>query len=122
MKLPFDKTPYPRDPRSAPLEAQSPDGDYVYVQDQQGVVFVLPDGTHTHPKVLGGGAPAMYAGDLSIRNGEVVDMTNLSGTFQFDDEVGLKSVAQAIRTLGLDVAKDAVRFFPADGSPPVILE
>jgi hypothetical protein len=122
MKAPLDKTPYPRDPRSAPISASVPDGGYVYVQDASGTIVVLPDGPHLHPKVLGGGQPALYAGDLTVTNGKVADVTNLSGTFQFGDEVGLRAVAQQLRQQGLEVEAGAVRFFPPDGSPPVILE
>jgi hypothetical protein len=52
----------------------------------------------------------------------VVDLTNLSGTFQFDDEDGLREVASAVRAQGLMVEAGAVRFFPPDGSAPVVLE
>jgi hypothetical protein len=122
MKAPLDKTRHPQDPRSAPLASGVPDGLYVYVQDVQGIVYVLPDGPHIHPKVLGNAQPALYAGDLTIENGKVTDLTNLSGTFQFADETGLCSVAAQIRNQGLTVQVGAVRFFPADGSPPLILE
>jgi hypothetical protein len=122
LKAPLDKTPYPRDPRSRPIDASVPDGGYVYVQDGSGTIHILPDGPHLHPKVLGSGQPAAYAGDLTIRGGEVVDLTNLSGTFQFDDEAGLRAVAAELRRQGLVVQKGAVRFFPADGSRPVVLE
>jgi hypothetical protein len=110
------------DPRSQPIDATIPDGGYAYVRDLNGTVHVVPDGPHVHPKVLGGALPAMYAGDLTIRGGMVVDLTNLSGTFQFDDEDGLREVAAELRRVGLVVAKGAVRFFPPDGSRPVVLE
>jgi hypothetical protein len=122
MKAPLDSTRYPKDPRSVPLGPGLTDGLYVYVQDVQGVVHVLPDGPHMHPKVLGYAEPALYAGDLSVEDGNVNDLTNLSGTFQFDDEDGLRAVAAQIRQQGLTVETGAVRFFPADGSGPVILE
>jgi hypothetical protein len=122
MKWPLDKTPYPQDPRAVPLHANLADGGYVFVQDIQGTVFILPDGPHLHPKVLGGGQPALYAGDLTIENGKVLDVTNLSGTFQCDNEEGLKEVAEQIRRQGMTIEVGAVRFFPADGSLPVILE
>src|SRR5262249_29255931 len=122
MKAPLDKTRYPKDPRSVPIGAGIPDGLYVYVRDLQGVVHVVPDGPHMHPKVLGGAEPAMYAGDLTIEGGRVTDLTNLSGTFQFDDEAGLRAVAEQIRRQGVEVAQGAVRFFPPDGTGPVILE
>ncbi|SRR5579884_493432 len=122
MKAPLDTTPYPRDPRSTPIGPGIPDGGYVYVQDANGIVHVLPDGPHLHPKVLGGARPASYAGDLTIQGGKVWDLTNLSGTFQFDDEDGLRAVARQLRQQGLVVEPGAVRFFPPDGSRPVVLE
>lgn len=64
----------------------------------------------------------MYAGDMTIRRGRVVDVTNLSRTFQFDDEDGLREVALELRQRGLSLVAGAVRFFPADGSAPVVLE
>jgi len=122
LKYPLDATPYPVDTRSRPLDATVTDGGYVYVRDVNGTVHVLPDGPHRHPKVLGGGRPAVYAGDLTVRGGRVVDLTNLSGTFQFDDEDGLREVAAELRVRGLVVGLGAVRFFPSDGSAPVVLE
>jgi hypothetical protein len=122
LKYPADTTPYPQDPHSQPVVASLPDGGYVYVRDVNGTVYVLPDGPHLHPKVLGGGQPALYAGDMTVRGGRVVDVTNLSGTFQFDDEDGLREVAAELRRQGLSVESGAVRFFPADGSPVVVLE
>ena len=83
---------------------------------------MVPDGPHVHPTVLGGALPAWYAGDMTVRGGSVVDLTNLSGTFQFDDEGGLRDVATELRQQGLIVEAGAVRFFPTDGSPPIILE
>ncbi len=59
---------------------------------------------------------------MTIQGGKVVDLTNLSGTFQFDDEEGLREVAAELRRRGLVVEQGAVRFFPADGSRPVVLE
>lgn len=122
MKDPQDPTPYPQDPRSRPIDPRISDGGYVYVRDGAGTVWVLPDGPHMHPLVLGGGRPAMYAGDMTVRSGRVVDLTNLSGTFQFDDETGLRDVAAELRRQGVVVEHGAVRFFPADGSRPVVLE
>ena len=51
-----------------------------------------------------------------------MNRSNLSGTFQFDDEEGLRQVAEELRKQGLCVETGAVRFFPADGSRPVVLE
>jgi hypothetical protein len=122
MKWPLDKTAYPKDPRSVPINGGVSDGGYVYVQDTQGTVHGLPDGPHLHPKVLGGGQPALYPGDLTVQGGKVIDVTNLSGTFQFDDEEGLRAVAQQLRQQGLTVEVGAVRYFPPDGSRPRVLE
>jgi hypothetical protein len=122
LKTPLDTTPYPQDPGSKPIDVSIGDGGYVYVRDGNGVIFVLPDGPHLHPLVLGGARPAMYAGDLTIRGRKVVDLTNLSGTFQFDDEPGLKDVAAEIRRQGVAIETGAVRFFPLSGSLPVVLE
>lgn len=122
MKYPLDPTPFPVDSRSRPVDSRIADGGYVYVRDVVGAIHVLPDGPHLHPKVLGGGSPALYAGDMTVRGGRIVDVTNLSGTFQFDDKQGLKEVAEELRRQGLSVDRGAVRFFPADGSVTQILE
>ena len=122
MKSPQDNFPYPKDPRSQPLAPGLADGGYAYVHDINGIVIGVPDEPHVHPKILGGCLPALYAGDLTIDDGIIVDVTNLSGTFQFDDEAGLKTVAEQLRRQGFVVAPGAVRFFPLDGSRPVILE
>lgn len=120
-KSPLDAFPYERDSRSTALGADIDDGVYVYVQDVGGVIWVLPDGGHLHPKVLGNASPALYAGDLRIAKGRIADVTNLSGTFQFDEPQGLLAVAIALEVLGFIVEDGAVRFFPMDGSPPCIL-
>lgn len=121
MKGPIDSFPYPRDARSKPISTALPDGPYVYVRDWQGVIHVMRDGPNRHPRVLGGAEPAIYAGDLTIRNGEIEDVTNLSGTFQFDDSKGLLDVADMLIELGFRIEPMAVRLFPLDGSRPMIL-
>jgi hypothetical protein len=120
-KSPLDTTPYPRDSRSQALPSSLPDGSYIYVRDVRGIIYILPDGPHMHPHVLGAAAPATYAGDFTIEQRTVVDVTNLSGTFQFDDPDGLREVAAEMQRAGLTVASGAVRLFPSDGSPPVVL-
>jgi hypothetical protein len=122
MKSPLDTFPYPQDPRSQPLIPGLADGGYAYVQDTNGIIIGVPDEPHVHPKILGGCRPAMYAGDLTIRDGKIADVTNLSGTFQFDDEAGLLAVADQLRHQGFVIEVGAVRIFPSDGSRPVILE
>lgn len=122
LKKPLDSTPYPRDARSRPAVPPLPDDNFVYVQDENGVIWILPDGPHRHPRVLGNAQPAKYAGDLRVLHGRIHDVTNLSGTFQCDDPNGLLEVAAELRRLGFEVEPGAVRFFPLDGSRPQILE
>jgi hypothetical protein len=64
----------------------------------------------------------MYAGDMTNENGTITDVTNLSGTFEFDDPMGLMQVARQLQQLGFEVAPTAIRFLPPDGSRPVIWE
>jgi hypothetical protein len=121
-RKPLDPFPYRRDSRSRLIDSDLADGSYVYVRNEQGQIFVLPDGPHRHPRVLGGGAAALYAGDLRIEAGVVTELTNLSGTFQFDDAHGLLEVAALIRAVGLTIEPGRVRLFPNDGARPIILE
>lgn len=122
-KEPFDKTWHDQDPRSQPIHAGIEDGCYVFVQDVAGTVFVLPDGQHQHVRVLGERKAASYAGDLTIENGIIRDLTNLSGTFQFDDADGLLSVARILRSLGISIDVGAVRLFShVDAAHPRVLE
>ena len=121
IRFPLDSHPYARDPRSQPLTRQTSDGTYVYLRNTSGLLWVLPDGIHLHPKLLGSGLPATYAGDLTIVNGVVVEITNCSGTFQFDDRQGLVEVAHEVVSLGIPMAASAIRFFPPDGGPIEIL-
>jgi len=121
MRPPLDPFPYPRDPRSRRADATLPDGLFALVQDGNGQVWVVPDGPHIHPKVLGGGQLAMYAGDMRVSQGRIEDVTNLSGTFQFDDPAGLLAVADQLIRQGLAIRQGGVRLFPADGSPPQVL-
>ena len=58
---------------------------------------------------------------LTIRNGRISDLTNLSGTFRFDDPDGLIAVAEELERQGFTLLPDAVRLFPYDGSQPIIL-
>ena len=97
------------------------DGGYVYVLDLHGVIHVLPDGPHLHPKVLGNAQPVEHAGDLTIQDGRISDVANLSGTFACDDREGLHNVADELRRLGFDIEEEAVRYFPPDGSRPVVI-
>jgi len=120
-KPPLDDRLYPRDPRSVPLRLGLGDGSYVYVLDVELVIHVLADGPHHHVRVLGQAASALYAGDITVQQGKIVDLTNLSGTFQFDDADGLLRVATIIQELGFKVDSGAVRLFPIDGRRPIVL-
>jgi hypothetical protein len=81
--VPLDLERYRRHNESVPFSADRPAGVYVFVQDCAGVVWVLPDGRHRHPRVLGGARPAVAADDLVLGdNGEVLSINNLSGTFR----------------------------------------
>ena len=122
LRPPLDPFPYPQDPRSRRADATLPDGLYAYVQDEHGIVHVVPDGNHVHPKILGQARPAKYAGDFALVGGVVTDITNLSGTFQFDDETGLLDVIAQFQRQGLSVAPGAGRIFPADGSAPRVVQ
>jgi hypothetical protein len=120
-KRPLDPTPYERDPQSRRIQVGIPDGTYVYVLSTKGEIWVLSDRPHAHPKVLGSAKPARYAGDLTVREARIQDVTNLSGTFQFDDQEGLLEVAETLKSIGFVLDPGAVRFFPTDGSRPRIL-
>ena len=112
MKSPLDPTDHEPDPRSRVLQPGFADGRYVYVQDGQGDIWVvLDDRPHLHLKVLGHRQPAKYAGDLTIRNGRIVDITNCSGTFQFDDEAGLRDVVHVLRQQGWEILARKVKLF-----------
>jgi hypothetical protein len=121
VRNPLDPYPYEQDERSSVLRADVASGSYVFVRDLQGILRVLPDGPHLHPKVMGHGLPATYAGDLNIIKGVITEVTNCSGTFQFDDRDGLRAIAQQLIDLGFVVQEGAIRFYPADGGPIEVL-
>lgn len=120
-KRPQDRTRYPRHPDSRPIQLGQDDGPYVFVQDEAGTIYVLSDAPHRHPLVLGEARAALYAGDLTIVDSQIHDITNLSGTFQFDEPQGLLDVVERLERMGFDVPPGAVRFFPVDGSRPSVL-
>jgi hypothetical protein len=80
---PLDPFPYDRHPASRPFGPDLSPGQYVFVQDGAGVVFVVPETEgHLHPKVLGGGSEAAGAGGLKTEaGGVIVEIDNFSGTF-----------------------------------------
>ena len=122
MKQPLDPTPYPQHKLSRKVTADLDDGNYVYVQSLDDEIWVLPDGPHRHPRILGKATPVKYAGDVRVENGTIIDITNLSGTFLCDEPGGLIEAAKLFRQSGLKLADHAVRFFPHDGSQPCLLQ
>lgn len=124
MKFPLDSAKYSPDPRSQPIRLGIPDGRYVYVLDGQDVIWIVPDDRpHLHPKVLGHGLPAKYAGDLTVNTGRIHDLTNCSGTFQFDDAEGLQIVVSLLRQYGWEIEPGGVKLFShAHVARPVVLE
>jgi hypothetical protein len=85
-------------------------------------IHIVPDGPHIHPKVLGGGREALYAGEIVIGpTGAVEEATNLSGTFRFKSKKSLCCVVTHLRRLGYVVRN--VTWYPPDGSTsPQVLQ
>jgi hypothetical protein len=121
MKQPLDPAPYRRHRLSRKVSADLGDGNYVFVQSAEDDIWVLPDGPHRHPRILGNATAVKYAGDVRVENGTILDVTNLSGTFLCDDPDGLIEAAECFRKAGLLVPSGVIRFFPLDGSRPRIL-
>jgi hypothetical protein len=100
VKLPGDLFPYARHPDSCRFHSGLPPAVYVYVLAEDEELWVLPDGPHQHPLILGGATPAAGAGELVLEeNGRVVEVNNLSGTFQCGPET-LSWVIEAIQRQG----------------------
>jgi hypothetical protein len=92
----------------------------VFVVDVKDVIHVAPDGCHMHPQVLGQAREALYAGEITIdRPGNVEEVTNLSGTFQFQSKQSLCCVVSSLRQLGFSVGD--VVWYPSNGNSPVLL-
>lgn len=101
-----------QDPRSRPLNIDFPDGLYVFAQHLDGTVWAVADRSeHQHTTILGGKVSVRYAGDLEIRQGKIVSLTNCSGTFQPNSKEGLCDVASAVRKMGFEVVVGAIIFF-----------
>ena len=120
-KHPQDRRKYAKHPESCLALPAVVDGEYVYVQDLNEDNWVLVDGPHRHPKVLGHALPALYAGTLKVTGNRILELTNLSGTFRCDDDEGLIAVADWLASRGWNLDTDALRFFPFDGSRPYII-
>lgn len=107
----LDPQSYPQSLTSQPLHVGVVDGNYVYVQDLAGTIYILPDGYHQHPRVLGESKPAKYAGELVLKQGMVMLLNNCSGTFEPDCLSGLCEVAEAIEMIGFEFRARAIQFF-----------
>jgi hypothetical protein len=107
-KAPLDKFKYPKAPGSKPFSPTVEPGDYVFVQDQKGVVHVLKETEgHLHPKILGNAEPVTAAGGLKVGpGGKILEIDNASGTFKFKPEI-LEQVKKALKDQGANV-EDAV--------------
>jgi len=107
-RKPKDKYRYPQDPRSRIYSKDLPEGEYVFVQDEQGAVWVLPNGPHYHPRILGNATPVAAAGEMVVGHvGEIIEINNLSGTFEFGPEV-LQEVVDYLKAQGAIVLDDAI--------------
>ena len=121
-KRPLDRTPHPRSSDGRPLRPNELPGRYAFVVDLRETIHVVPDGPHVHPRVLGGGREALYAGEIVIGlTGVIEEVTNLSGTFRFRSKKSLCCVVAQLRRLGYVVAN--VTWYPPDGSTgPQVLQ
>jgi hypothetical protein len=111
---PKDKTPFPQDPRSKPISLDTPPAKegYVFVQDADGTIHILPNGSHMHPKVLGGAKPGAAAGEVFVGEGKTItELNNISGTFPFKDPAVLERVAESLRQMGFKVPPEAIKYF-----------
>jgi len=97
-------TAYARHSSSRELRPGSVEpGEYVYVQDVHGTVFIADNGPGMHPQTLGGGQPALSAGTVKVdADGRITEITNQSGHFQFTDQV-LPGAREAMERQGMDV-------------------
>ncbi len=78
-----------------------PPGDYVFVQDVFGVMYVLRQDQqpgHAHHVVLGRARSAVSAGELILGDGGVIlEINNISGTFQFAPDSLLPAIGWLVR-------------------------
>jgi hypothetical protein len=111
-KAPLDKFKYPQAPGSKPFSPTIEPGDYVFVQDENGVVHVLKETEgHLHPKILGNAQPAAAAGGLKVGpEGKILEIDNASGTFKFKPDT-LEQVKQALKNQGANVDDTVLKPF-----------
>lgn len=96
--------PSPRHRRHQQARRFSPDlaaGDYVFAQDAFGVVYVLRQDQqpgHAHHVILGRARPAVSAGELVLGDGGMVlEINNISGTFQCTPDSLLAAIGGLVR-------------------------
>jgi hypothetical protein len=94
-----------------------PPGDYVSVQDVFGEVHVLRQEHqpgHAHHVVLGRGRPAVSAGEVVIgSDGLVLEINNISGTFQCHADCVLTAVGGLVRQGALFTRDTRIIEFPS---------
>jgi len=80
--------------------------------DETEAIFVVPDGPHRHPEVLGQGEGALYAGGIKLDPmGRVTELNNLSGTFQFHSPAGLECLLEKLAANGVVIDREVVDFY-----------
>lgn len=92
-----------------------PAGDYVFVQDVFGVVYVLRQDLqpgHAHHVVLGRARAAVSAGELILGDGGLIlEINNLSGTFQCAPDSLLAAIGGLVRQGAIFNTDSQVREF-----------
>ena len=110
--------PHPNHRRHSESRRFSPDlpaGDYVFAQDAFGVVHLLRQEHqpgHAHHVVLGRGRAAVCAGELILgEGGVIVEINNLSGTFQCAPDSLLTAIGGLIRQGAVFTPNTQIREF-----------
>jgi hypothetical protein len=107
--FPLDQRSLSPDPLRREFSRNIEPGFYVYVLDCKGTVWIAPNGSHQHPRVLGRARPVAGAGEIQIGvDGEVTMINNESGTFQCHKD-SLMTVVGAIVRQGGRVAQPAIQ-------------
>jgi uncharacterized protein YukE len=98
---PFDTT--------AGVTHWSGDGRAIYVMDEQGNIYASnyqEVGAFHHSSLLGG-RPVSAAGELEVRNGEVVRLTDQSGHYR-PTQAMTQQMAQRLRDAGIPIRDDQI--------------
>jgi hypothetical protein len=120
-KSPQDRSPYPKVVTSRILTISERPGTYCYVVDLDEVIHVAPNASHIHPKILGQCQKTLFAGELVIGNpGEIEDVDNCSGTFQFQSRHSLCCVRSHLTKLGFRVHQTTWHDFKAVNFPTTL--